>query len=352
MNVAGLASGVTVLASGNRHTCALTAGGGVKCWGSNGAGQLGDGTTTNRSTPVNVVGLASGVTVLGTGGYHTCALTSGSKVKCWGENAFGQLGDGTTARRSTPVEVNGLATSVSALAGGELHTCALTTGRGVKCWGLNSVGQLGDGTTIWRSTPVDAVGLTSGVTALAGGAGHTCALTTGGGAKCWGENRSSQLGDGTNTNRSTPVDVAGMASGVTTLATGSYHTCALATSGGAMCWGSNDYGQLGDGTTTYHGTPVDVIGLAGGVITLVAGYGHTCALTTGGGVKCWGRNYHGQLGDGTTTNRSTPVDVVGLASGVTALAAGMASHLCTDHRRRGQVLGTEPPWATGRRHDY
>ncbi len=327
VNVSGLASGVAALAAGYRHTCALTTGGGVKCWGNNGSGQLGDGTTTNRSTPVDVVGLASGVTVLGTGGYHTCALTTGARAKCWGENAFGQLGDGTTARRSTPVEVNGLASSITALAGGEMHSCALTTGRGVKCWGWNAIGQLGDGTTIWRSTPVDAVGLASGVTALAADGSHTCAVTAGGAAKCWGANINLQLGDGTNTNRSTPVDVVGLASGVAALAAGRFHTCALTTGGGAKCWGSNSDGQLGDGTTTNRSTPVDVVGLASGVTALAAGYAYTCALTTGGGVKCWGSNYHGQLGDGTTTNRSTPVNVSGLASGVIALVTGW-SHTC------------------------
>jgi alpha-tubulin suppressor-like RCC1 family protein len=210
------------------------------------------------------------------------------------------------------VVVSGLTSGVSALAVGRDHTCALTGAGGIKCWGYNFFGRLGDGTIIDRLTPVDVSGLTSGVTALAAGDSHTCAVTgAGGGVKCWGWNGNGQLGDGTTTNHSTPVDVSGLTGGVTEVAAGYWHTCAVTGAGGVKCWGNNLYGQLGDGTTiSRSGTPVDVSGLASGVAALAAGGRHACVVTSAGGVKCWGDNGFGQLGDDTLAQRRTPVDVV------------------------------------------
>ena len=252
------------------------------------------------------------ITAIATGGEHTCALTSGGGVTCWGDNTYGQLGDGTTANSTTPVAVAGLSSGVNAIAAGAYHTCALTSGGGVMCWGWNAYGQLGDGTTANSTTPVAVAGLSSGVIAIAAGGGHTCALTSSGGATCWGWNASGELGDGTTTDRLTPVAVVGLSSGVTAIATGAYHTCALTRDGGATCWGWNASGELGDGTTANSFTPVAVVGLSSGVSAIAASYAHTCALTSGGGVMCWGWNAYGQLGDGTTNDSSVPVDVVGL----------------------------------------
>jgi alpha-tubulin suppressor-like RCC1 family protein len=313
---------IAAITAGGQHTCALTTGGGVKCWGYNYNGQLGDGTTTDRHTPVNVSGLASGVSAIAVGWLHTCALTSGGGVKCWGWNYRGQLGDGTTTDRHTLVNVSGLASGVSAIAAGDSHTCALTAGGGVKCWGNNVTGQLGDGTTTTRLTPVNVNGLASGVSAIATGGNHTCARTAGGGVKCWGWNYRGQLGDGTTTDRLTPVNVNGLASGVSAITAGGQHTCARTAGGGVKCWGYNSSGQLGDGTITDRLTPVGVSGLASGASAITAGARYTCAQTAGGGVKCWGNNYYGQLGDGTTTDRLKPVNVSGLASGVSAITAG------------------------------
>jgi alpha-tubulin suppressor-like RCC1 family protein len=332
---ASAAGDVTAVDTGGSHICALTSESTVKCWGTNTYGQLGDGTTTGRDAPVDVCAtgtappctpasdnVLSGVTAIAVGGEHTCALLdAGGALKCWGRNNVGQLGDGTTATRTTPVDVSNLGSGVAAISAGSAYTCALTSAGGVKCWGRNNQGQLGDGTTTDRDEPADVPGLTSGVAAVAAGTSHTCAITTAGGLKCWGLNSQGQLGDGTNTGRTTPVDASGLSSGVTAVAPGNFHTCAVV-EGGVKCWGFNNYGQLGDGTTTRRFTPViDVLGLTSGVAAVAAGGSHSCALTSAGAVKCWGRNRTGQLGDGTSTGRLSPVDASGLTSGVDAIAA-------------------------------
>lgn len=327
VNVRGLETGVVALAAGIGHTCALTHAGAIKCWGYNLNGQLGDGSTTNRTTPVTVVGMGSGVTRMATGNNHGCAVSTDGATKCWGWNNHGQLGSGVFGMSSVPVAVPGLSSGLAALSGGGAHTCALTTGGGMRCWGLNEAGQLGDGTTVSRSAPVDVTGLSAGIAAIASGSQHSCALSMGGGVLCWGRNVNGQLGDGTTANRAAPVDVSGLAAGVAALALGGAHVCALTSAGGVKCWGYNGQGQLGDNSWMDRPTPVDVVGLTSGVRAIAAGNWYTCALTTAGGVKCWGSNGAGQLGDGTSNTRRTPADVSGLTSGVAALAAGGA-HAC------------------------
>ena len=330
--VTGLQSGVTAITAGSGYTCVLTSAGGVKCWGWNLYGQLGDGSTSDKFSPVDVTGLQSGVTAITAGYSHTCAITSAGGVKCWGNNGSGQLGDSTIITKLTPVDVIGLQSGITAITAGSGHTCALTSAGGVKCWGQNIVGELGDGTSISKLTPVDVRGLQSGVTAISAGNDHTCAMTSAGGVKCWGDNRQGQLGDGTSSIKFTPVDVSGLQSGVIAITAGGYHTCAMTSAGGVKCWGWNDSGQLGRGSgISSPFFPFYVIGLQSGVTAISASHGsvfaHTCALTSVGGVKCWGANLLGELGDGTSSNKSAPVDVIELQSGVTAISTG-DTHTC------------------------
>src|SRR5438477_3292852 len=174
---AGADLNVASISAGAFHSCAITTGGGVKCWGWNDEGQLGDGTTVSRIAPVDLSGLGSGVAAVASGGYHTCALTTAGAVKCWG---FGILGDGTTNPSDVPVDVIGLGSGVAAIASGSSSSCALTTAGAVKCWGDNTFGEIGDGTTFFAAAPVAVAGLGSGVTAISVGGANACAVMSGG----------------------------------------------------------------------------------------------------------------------------------------------------------------------------
>ncbi|MDE3095945.1 MAG: chromosome condensation regulator RCC1 [Chloroflexota bacterium] len=316
VDVTGLTSGAIAVSSGGAHSCALTAAGGVKCWGDNLNGQLGNGTTTSSLVPVDVTGLASGVVAISSGGGQTCAVTSAGGVKCWGEGFSGQLGNGAFADSSTPVDVTGLTSGVASVSAGGEITCAVTSAGAAKCWGENPDGQLGNGTTTGSSTPVDVTGLTSGVAAVSASGDYACAVMIAGGVKCWGDNVEGQLGDGTTTNSLTPVNATALTSPAGAISAGGDHTCVVTTSGGAKCWGDNTDRQLGDGSDPLvvpkSLVVVDVIGLASGVASISAGGDHTCAVLTSGAVKCWGGNPQGQLGDGTIITTGTPVDVLGL----------------------------------------
>ena len=309
------------VSTGSVHACVLTAGGDVKCWGFNGTGMLGDGTKADRKKPVSVTGLPRGIADVQAAWDHTCALTSGGGVKCWGHNGDGELGDGTKIQRLQPVGVTGLNSGVQAISLGFDSGCALTTGGGVKCWGYNGNGQLGDGTRSTRKNPVDVFGLTSGVAAIAAGWDHTCALLNSGGVECWGNNAHGEIGDGTHTDALKPVAVSGLSSGVAAVSAGLDHTCALLNTGSVKCWGNNATGELGDGTSNSHKKPVSVFGLSNAA-SISAGANHTCAVTTSGGAKCWGNNASGELGDGTTTTRFNPTNVYRSTGGIDMISAG------------------------------
>ncbi len=297
-DVPGLARGVAAIAAGAGHRCALLIEGAVKCWGKNGSGQLGDGTNTNRSTPTDVVGLSSGVIAIATGFEHSCALMRDGAVKCWGLNLYGRLGDGSNVDRNTPVQVVGLTSDVTAVSLGDWHSCALTRGGAVKCWGLNNKGQVGDGTMIRRLTPTQVVGLESGGVAIALGYEHSCALI-GAKVKCWGENIRGELGNGGFHEQPLPVPVVGLPAPVVALSAGGHHNCALETSGVIRCWGFNRHGQIGYGAYgNLRPTPAAVFGLTD-VAAIGAGGFHTCAVKRDGSTYCWGDADAGQVGDGT-----------------------------------------------------
>lgn len=308
--VSGLTSGVSTIAAGSYHSCAVTVSGVAMCWGHNLNQQLGDGTTTQRATPVAVGGLGTNVQRVTVGNTHSCALMADGEVKCWGAGNNGELGDGRRVTSGTPVQVQGLGAGVQDIAAGANHTCVVTSAGAVKCWGLNGYGQLGDGTTMHRPIPVDALGFAGDARSIATSYQHTCAVTASGAVKCWGYNTVGQLGDGSTSSKSTPVTVSGIVSGASSVSAGAYNTCVRAVDGRALCWGDNTYGQLGNGTTTGSRVPVVVQGLATGVQHIMAGDLHACALTAEGAVRCWGRNNSGQLGDGTTTQRNTSVNVL------------------------------------------
>ena len=321
----------TQLALGKGHTCAIDAGGGLRCWGSNSNGQLGDGTTTDRHVPTPVVGLSSGVLAVATGAFHTCALLQSGALKCWGANDKGQLGDGTQTERHTPVQVSGLSSGVVAVTAGGEHTCAVLSSGAAQCWGSNDSQQIGDATGNDRSVPTPVMRLTSGVTMVTAGAAHTCALVDTGTVKCWGDNTVGQLGDGTTWNASRPVSVTGLTGTTAFLAAGAWHTCAVSTTGTVSCWGSNMAGQLGSDlwVEAYKTRPSLLLDLASDASMVAGGGGHTCVVEDTGDVECWGANDFGQLGNYLTSEQFTDVpDVVLGLPGSTVLVALGANHSC------------------------
>ena len=297
----------TALSAGVAHTCGLTASGAIYCWGYNDHGELGDATRTPRASPTLVVG---GLTfaAVSAGRFHTCGLTTGGAAYCWGVGDHGQRGDNMGVVSDTPVAVLGGLT-FTALSAGGAHTCGLTASGEAYCWGDNLVGQLGDGTGTDAGSPVAVVGGLM-FAALKSGETHTCGVTTTGALYCWGDNMAGQLGDGTTTNRPSPVVVLGGA-GFATVSAGSSYSCGVTTAGAGYCWGANNLGQLGDGTQTFQESPVAVLGGLTFASVSTGWQAATCGLSTGGVAYCWGDNQFGGLGNGTTTNSSVPVKVLG-----------------------------------------
>ena len=351
------------LACGFEHTCALLQTGVVKCWGKNNDGQLGDGSTDDSATPVQVVGISNAVSVAA-GGEHTCALLIDGTIKCWGKNAMAQIGDGNQgADVLTPVTVDGISTA-TAVALGDTHSCAVSADETARCWGDSGRGQLGNGnaghggdvervatevsdlTEVWhialgsqytyaentdgelfcwgelgsnedaRETNPARINAGATVKHVSVGDGHACAVLYTGSVECWGDNSNGKLGDGTTENRGSPTLVTPGLTTATEVALGGDHSCALLESKTIKCWGRNDKGALGDNSRFDSNAPVDVTRLTGAT-SVAAGKAHSCAATTTGQVLCWGNNLHGQLGHGSSEELSyVPVNVTGLTIAV------------------------------------
>ncbi len=361
--VTAKAEGYTQISTGKDHACAVTTSGGVRCWGNNAGfglvagGRLGDGTTTVRNVPTNVIGISNAVSV-SAGFYHSCAALADRTVRCWGDNTLGVLGSGAPPSSTTPVAVSGIDSAVAVTSGGA-HNCALTSSAQVKCWGANNFGQLGvgfDAATL--TTPTDVA--LSNIIGVSAGALHTCAVRSNGEVWCWGRNKvavgfsnetdGGQLGNGGFQNSNAPVQVVGI-SNATQVSAGVGHSCARLADGTVRCWGYNSVGQLGNGTTTVSSVPVTVSGISNAVNVTAAGNDylspdtHSCATLSTGRFTCWGGNVYGQLGDQTTVSRLFATlgvdvgDVVSVSAGTRSSCAQMRSGdvLCTGYNGNGEL---------------
>jgi alpha-tubulin suppressor-like RCC1 family protein len=306
--VTAVGANVVEVTAGGSHTCARKSDGTLWCWGSGSNGQLGDGTALNRTLPVQVTVLGtSAVSVVG-GGSHTCARKSDGTLWCWGWNAYGQVGDGTLVNKPSPVQVTALGTTTAGIAGGPLHTCAFKTDGTLYCWGYNQYGAVGDGSTVNQPSPLQVLPLGATVVEAKAGQYHSCARKSDGTMWCWGYNATGALGDGTLVSpRFVPVQAVALGATVAGISAGFFHGCARKTDGTLWCWGTNNNGQLGDGTLVDKPSPIQVAALGTSVGQVAAANDGTCARKTDGTLWCWGWGIYGRIGDGTTVSKSLPV---------------------------------------------
>jgi alpha-tubulin suppressor-like RCC1 family protein len=319
------------LSGGLYHSLGLTSAGIAYAWGGNSYGQLGDNTTVSKSSPVTVVGGITNWSQLSSGLYHSVGLTSAGIAYAWGNGTSGKLGNNSAFSRSSPVTVVGGITNWSQVSGSFSHNLARTSASILYAWGSANYGQLGDNTTVSKSSPVTVVGGITTWSQLSAGAFTSLARTSAGIAYAWGKNDAGQLGDNTAVSKSSPITVVG---GITTwsqLSSGgqlaSGHTLGLTSASILYAWGNNSVGQLGDGTTTTRSSPVTVVGGITIWNSIAAGDSTSLALTSAGISYAWGNNAVGKLGDGTTVNKSSPVTVVGGITNWSQLAAGPAHSL-------------------------
>jgi alpha-tubulin suppressor-like RCC1 family protein len=333
---------VTAVAAGGRHSLALLANGAVVAWGDNEFGQLGDGSTTTSSVPVAVSGL-TGVKAIAAGENHSLALLGNGTVMAWGDNESGQLGDGGTQESEVPVAVKGLS-GVRALAAGGNHSLALLGNGTVMAWGDNESGELGNGSTTSHSTPV-AVKDLSGVQAIAAGGEFSLALLDKGTVEAWGANEAGQLGAGIEeageeAGSDVPLEVGGL-SGVTSLSAGSDHALALLGNGTVMAWGEDDFGELGNGKLEARQARPVAVGDLSDVVAISAGGQDSAAVLGSGSVMTWGIDRFGTLGDGTSGSPSdVPVLVTGLGKVASVSAGGF--HMLAFGEPKATIAGVSP----------
>jgi alpha-tubulin suppressor-like RCC1 family protein len=315
------------LALGFIHGCARMPDGTVRCWGDNGAGQLGAGVPYGDPAfvqqalvpkPVpdidDAIDIASGLS-------HTCVLHRAGTVSCWGVNTFGQLGDGTQERSPKPVRVVGLDDAIS-IAGGQSFMCAIRKDKTVACWGIDDAGQLGDGLKVHHRVTIGAATGVTNAISLTGATNHACAVVEGGSVLCWGGNAEGQLGIGSTEESLVPTKLTSI-SDVAQVAAASRFTCARQKAGKVYCWGSNDFGQLGNGSPNTDPNPSPIlVPSIGDAIFLWTGFEHACVLRKAGTVACWGKADEGQLGTGTLDASATPVAVVGIPGTARAVWTG------------------------------
>jgi alpha-tubulin suppressor-like RCC1 family protein len=318
------------ISAGFGHTCAIESGS-VRCWGDNRFGQLGDGTTHYALQPTAVDSLQHKAASVTVGARHSCALLMDGSVKCWGDNSYGQLGvegvAGVPMKNSKiPLPVLGLTQGVIAISAGNFHTCAIREGS-VLCWGDNSRGQLGNILKGKTAIPVQVQGLMQNGLEVIAGAFHTCALVQSQ-VKCWGANQAGQLGNGLRVDTDYPVDVQGIDEAVLDIYARSDQSCALLASGKAKCWGYNSFGQLGNGGTENQLNPVEVK-LDREIKELSMGTSHTCArLDSSPEVMCWGSNHSGQLSLKPDDQSHLKPEAIGaLKNKVISIGAGV-QHTC------------------------
>jgi alpha-tubulin suppressor-like RCC1 family protein len=316
--------GPVELAAGFVHTCVVVGTGSVECWGAGFDGQIGVGNTENYDIPTLTVGLplpGGSVGAVTSGPDTGCALNPSLTVDCWGQ----YVGDGTANTYDTAQAITDLPAGIAQVSAAYQGACTVTSGGGLDCWGDNTWGEVGNGTSGSPVTSPVAVSITGTVQAVSTGGQHACAVVNGatmGEAFCWGDNTYGGLGDGTTTQQDSPVRVQKL-SRISEISAGQFHTCAIIIAGLVRCWGDNSSGELGDNSTSNSDKPVTVSGLTD-VVQVAAGQSFTCALTNSGSVYCWGYNVDGELGDGTTTQSNIPVAVSGLGGSnpVLAIAAG------------------------------